>query len=135
MIVYDGATRRTMDTETGIYLTSTNGTSREQYWGFTVVDGDTRIAAKAEKTAARIGDRKYLVEYDVESPPVLLGRPKRSGYAALIEALIEAHSDFHGDGTGFRGEVVAQVTFSSRFLDRLASWEEIHGVRWAGAVA
>lgn len=135
MIVYDMEKGRTVDTVTGVYLTPNNGGSGEQFWGFTVVDGDTRIAVSADSTASRVGPGKYLVEYDVEAAPVLLGWPRRPGYAALIGSLIEAHAGFAERHRHGGREVEAQVTFAPRFLEKLGDWETVHGYASVDAYA
>lgn len=127
MIVYDMVKGRTVDTGSGVYLAPNNGRAGEQIWGFTVVDGETRIAVSADSTASRLGPGKYLVEYDLEAAPVLLGWPRRSGYAALIGSLIAAHAEFAERHRLGGREIEVDVTFAPRFLDKLADWEAVHG--------
>lgn len=135
MIVYDVEKKRAIDNDTGIHLSLAGGSSPEEFWGFTVVDGDASIAVSARHSAFRTGPGSYLLEYEVDAAPVVVGRPQRPGYAAIIEGLVKAYAELHERQEHPGRDVVAQVTVGPAFVEKLLEWETIHGLAITREVA
>lgn len=109
MIVNDYENKKTLDTETGVYLTQGSGSARDSIYGFLIVDGETRIYFSTTRSLKKVSDKniiegtekKYDLKYLLDSVPLFSGGPpKRKNYQTLIETLLVTYCVGHGDGGG-----------------------------------
>jgi hypothetical protein len=76
MIVNERENKRTIDTETGVYLRQMGTDSREMVWKFSVFDGDTVIAFEASRSGKRLvpGAKIFSVHYLLDLNILFRGR-------------------------------------------------------------
>jgi len=123
VIVNDRDSKRTLDSDTGVYLTRAGGSLAEGIYSFAIHDGDTKLTIDPKRNLRETAPRTFVITYDLRDKPLIAGAPKRSGYTDLIRRLIEAFADYYGDWGGERGTFTTNVTIGAPFSTVIEAWE------------
>jgi hypothetical protein len=130
MIVNDHEAKRTIDTETGVYLTLNGGSPVESITALKISDGKTDIYIDSYRWIARIEDKLHSMDYRLDTPATFSGPARRRGYLPLICRLIEGHGYIYGIHAERFGRVVVSVEATDRFRIPFEVWE-LQAVRGA----
>jgi hypothetical protein len=126
MIVNDFENKKTLDTQTGVYLTRSGGHIRDAIWLFDVIDGETKVSISTVRDYPRLPDGTLDITYNISDPPHFKGGPQRKGYINLISDLMAAFCDLYGDWNGTRGKMVARAKIGDTVKQAIEAWENGH---------
>lgn len=126
MIVNDFENKKTLDTETGVYLTRSGGYVRDAIWLFDIIDGETKVSISTVRRQPRLPDGTVDIVYKITDGPFFKGIPRREGYVKIISDLIAAFCDMYGDWNGTRGKVVARAEIDDTVKQVIQAWENGH---------
>ena len=102
-IINDRENNKTIDTETGMYLTRVKNHSYSSYVGFELHDGSTILYIGTTRKAISQSKNKNLVVYIINliskldgEQGSLLRRDEHLNYKLIIQNFIKNYKDYHG---------------------------------------
>ncbi|MEO9169077.1 MAG: hypothetical protein ABI230_11800 [Aestuariivirga sp.] len=127
MIVNDKEGEKTLDQETGVYLTKTEEYPREGYVYFRLVDSETEIDFQTTRWSESRPDGTHFISYRVANPVTFKGECRRKNYRNLVVELLEEYKLWYGPWPKTTGPTVVEVSFDDSFLAPFKIWEGHHG--------
>jgi hypothetical protein len=127
MIVNDFENKKTLDTETGAYLTYIGGHGYSETASFKYVDGTTEISFDAHERVEKTSPNETIVTYTLDSPPFFNGGARRNGYVAAIKDALTVFNIAYGGYTKPPKTVACKVVLVEPFISSVEKWENQNG--------
>jgi hypothetical protein len=127
MIVNDFENKKTLDTETGIYLTLTDYHGLERFASFDVIDNDVSISVVARRDTVNLDSGATTITYLIQCEPMIKGRPRRLNYLELISKLLQEFKFNYGPSPLVKGPTAVELKIDDAFVTSLQNWEVQNG--------
>ena len=127
MIVNDLENKKTIDTETGVYLTLTDYHGFERFASFGVIDGEVSINFVAREDTIKLEDGTTTIKYLIEDRPFLKGKARRTNYLELITKLLQEFKFNYGPSPLAKGLTLVELKTNDAFVTSLQKWEVQNG--------
>ena len=123
MIVNDLEGKKTIDTETGVWLTQVQKESREYVCAFAVFDGTRKFSFWTIQLIAENELGGNDVSYKLFEAPYFTDAPARRGYQQIVQDLLEKFGYYYGYLTESDDRMRCSVIMEPKFLLPLEAWE------------
>lgn len=127
MIVNDFESKKTIDTETGVYLSCTGEHALEGYVFFQITDGPAIIKLTTITEVKKPTQDSLEIIYRIETPPDFFGQPNRAGYVELISKLLETYKVHYGPNRATKGSTICKAIISKQVVAAVQNWEVRNG--------
>lgn len=127
MIVNDFENKKTIDTETGAFLTNVDWHGYSEIATFKYVDGETEITFETHYSIVRDRPNETTVTYTLDNGAFFLGPPKRKGYVSKIEQTMQVYNLAYGGFNKPPQSVTCKVILAASFIAAVEKWENQNG--------
>jgi hypothetical protein len=127
MIVNDQEGKKTIDTESGVWLTNVQTESREHLYAFAIFDGTRKFSFWTIRGGGKNELGGVDISYKLFEAPYFTDAAARRGYKQIIQELLEQYGDYYGFPPGTADKMRCSVIMEPKFLVPLDAWGNGNG--------